>query len=93
MKGAVGDTYSVPGSLNRLGSIIRVERERRGLSQEALASLGGVSRTYLGEIERGSANPSFTTLEQIADALGLALSELIHVYERAKSEGASSESS
>jgi ribosome-binding protein aMBF1 (putative translation factor) len=73
----------VPNSLKRLGTVIRTERVKRRLSQEALASLAGISRTHVGEIERGAANPSFTTIEQIAESLGMSLVELAHEYERA----------
>ena len=69
-------------SLQALGEVVRAERERRGLSQEALADLTDMSRTHIGEIERGEVNVSFTSLQATADGLGLALSALIIAYER-----------
>lgn len=65
-----------------LGEVIRAERDRRGLSQEALAGLSGLSRTHVGEIERGEVSLSFSTLEAVSKGLGMPLSELIEEYER-----------
>lgn len=69
------------GIANRLGRVIRFERERRQLSQEALSELAGMNRSFVGEIERGEATPTIVTLQKLADALGLKLSELIKRYE------------
>ena len=66
----------------RVGRIIRLNREQRGLSQEALAELAGLNRSYLGEIERGLAVPSIETLQKLADGLGEKLSALIQQYEQ-----------
>ena len=65
-----------------LGGIIRAERQKRGLSQEALAALSGLSRTHIGEIERGEVGISFAALEDTATGLGIGLSELIQRYEQ-----------
>ena len=69
------------GIANNLGRVIRFERERRQLSQEALSELAGMNRSFIGEIERGEATPTIVTLQKIASALGLKLSELIQRYE------------
>ncbi|MEO8556878.1 MAG: helix-turn-helix transcriptional regulator [Actinomycetota bacterium] len=66
----------------RIGRVIRREREKRGLSQEALSELAGINRSFLGEIERGMAIPSIVTLQKLADSLGVKLSELISHYEQ-----------
>lgn len=66
---------------NKLGRVIRQERERRRLSQEALSELAGMNRSFVGEIERGEAMPTIVTLQKLADALGIKLSELIRLYE------------
>lgn len=66
----------------RLGAAIRARRERLGLSQEALARLIGMDRTYLSGIERGERNPSYTNLLRIAAALELPLSRLQAAAER-----------
>ena len=67
-----------------LGLVIRGERERRQLSQEGLAALSGLSRTYIGEIERGVAALSFASLVAIAEGLGIKPSELMQEYEGQK---------
>jgi transcriptional regulator with XRE-family HTH domain len=60
-----------------LGRAVRDLRGRRGISQEELALRSGVHRTYLGGIERGHRNPSYTNLRRIADALSVRPSELV----------------
>ena len=65
----------------RIGIVIRHNRTGRGLSQESLAELAGLSRSFVGEIERGAAVPSVETLQRLADALGEKLSVLICQYE------------
>ena len=65
----------------KLGRVIRRLRTERGISQEALAAISGVDRTFMGEIERGEANPSFDVLQRIASGLTVRLSELIRQYE------------
>lgn len=65
-----------------LGRALRQLRERRGLTQELVAFDAGVSDEYLGCVERGTINPSFSLLLRIARTLGLTASELVKVYER-----------
>ena len=65
----------------RLGRAIRRLRTERGISQEGLAAISGVDRTFMGEIERGEANPSFDVLQRIASGLAMRLSELVRQYE------------
>jgi transcriptional regulator with XRE-family HTH domain len=65
-----------------LGGAIRAAREELGISQEALADRVGVHRTYMGGIERGERNPSYTNLVRIANALGVKLSALLARAER-----------
>lgn len=64
------------------GRVLRANREQRGLSQEALAGLANLNRSYLGEIERGVAVPSIDTIQKLADALGERLSSLISQCEQ-----------
>ena len=48
--------------LHELGSRIRVQRKRVGLTQEALALVADVDRSYYGAVERGERNVTFTVL-------------------------------
>jgi transcriptional regulator with XRE-family HTH domain len=70
-------------ALKALGEAIRTRRgEIDGLSQEGLADLAGMHRTYVSEIERGLRNPSFRNLFKLAAALEVPLSELVAQAER-----------
>ena len=55
-----------------VGENIRAHRLRRGFSQEQLAELAGVHRTYIGGIERGERNVTLAAVSAIAEALALA---------------------
>ena len=52
-------------------------RKERSLSQEELALLCGVDRTYVGRIERMERTPSLVVLQRFADGLGMSLIELL----------------
>ena len=56
---------------------VRRRRLALGLSQEALADLAGVHRTYVGMLERGEKNVTIYNIERIALALGLQPQELL----------------
>ena len=62
--------------LKTFGEKIRKIRMERGLSQEKLAFLSGLHRTYVGAIERGERNVSFKNIEKIAKTLKVDLEEL-----------------
>jgi len=59
-----------------IGEHIRYYRGLRGLSQEQLALQAGINPAFLGHLERGLKSPTVTTLEKIALALDISLSEL-----------------
>lgn len=60
------------GDLQRLlGSNLRDYRQSQGLSQEALALVLQVHRTYMGGLERGERNLTLQSLERIAERLGV----------------------
>lgn len=61
----------------RFAAVLRQLREERGWSQEQLAALAGINRSYLGEVERGRAMPTLTTVSKLAGALEIRLSSLI----------------
>lgn len=60
-----------------LGRAVRALREAAGLSQEELAARCGLHRTYVGGIERGERNVSFSNLLKLAAALGVSPSRLL----------------
>ena len=61
----------------KFGAVVRQLREARGWSQERLAHRAQLNRSYMGEIERGTAMPSLATAAKLAQALDVPLSELI----------------
>ena len=63
-------------ALTQFGNRLRDLRLQRELSQERLAELAGLHRTYLGGVERGERNVSLINLVAIANALDLPLSTL-----------------
>lgn len=56
---------------------LRAARVERGISQELLADLAGLHRTYVGSVERGERNVSIDNMERLAAAMSLDVSELI----------------
>lgn len=61
----------------RLGETIINSRQKRGLSQEQLALLSDVDRSYLAEVERGKANPSVKFLHKISKTLKIKVGKLL----------------
>ncbi len=55
------------------GRKVREIRKAKGLSQEALADLSGIDRSYMGHIERGQKNVTLLKIYQIADALNVSI--------------------
>jgi transcriptional regulator with XRE-family HTH domain len=68
--------------VTRFGGMVRRLREARGWSQERLAGLAELNRSYMGEVERGSVMPSLATAAKLAQALGVPLSALISCCEQ-----------
>ena len=56
-------------ALKILGNRIREKRKSLGWTQEDLADIAGIDRSYIGSVERGKRNLTFTVLCQIASAL------------------------
>lgn len=60
-----------------LGEALRRIRIAQGISQEKLALLAEVDRSYVGRVERGDNNVAVLTLARLTDALGVSLSDLM----------------
>lgn len=73
-----------PKSQRALGSAIRELRSKQGDSLETLAGEAGITKNMLSLIERGEGNPSWTTVEGIAQALGISMVELVKLTEKRK---------
>ena len=56
---------------------IRNERNKLSISQEKLAELAGLHRTYVGQIERAEKNLTVTSLERVAKALNINIKNLL----------------
>jgi transcriptional regulator with XRE-family HTH domain len=65
------------GARQRLAKNLRTLRARDGLSQEALADLVGLHRTYVGSVERSERNVSLDNIEKLAVALKVDISNLL----------------
>ena len=64
-----------------LAAAIRRLREASATSQEEAAHRAKLTTGTFGLIERGKTNPTWTTVEQIAAALGITVSELAAIAE------------
>ena len=63
--------------LEAFGDHLKICRKKAGLSQESLAELADLDRTYISLLERGKRNPSLVCLKAIASALKISLSLLM----------------
>jgi DNA-binding XRE family transcriptional regulator len=59
-----------------LPAVLRRLREARGLSQEATAQAAGIALNTYSRIERGQTSPSWPTVRQLANALGVSMGDL-----------------
>lgn len=66
-----------PLVLQKFGGNIRSIRLKKGLSQEKLAELSGLHRTYIGGVERGERNISLINLVRLAKALDIPIDTLV----------------
>ncbi len=60
------------------GKVIQQLRQHLKLSQEELGFKSGYHRTYISQLERGIKSPSLKTIFNLAKALDITPSELIH---------------
>ena len=71
---------SVVNISQNLGLNIRSRRKELAISQEELARRCNIDRSYMGQIERGTANPSLAVIDAIAYSLMVSTSELLREY-------------
>jgi transcriptional regulator with XRE-family HTH domain len=75
MKGEGGDTVTGDARAE-FGRRVRELRQAQGLSQERLAEIAELHRTYVSSLERGQRNVSLENIHALARALGVAPREL-----------------
>jgi transcriptional regulator with XRE-family HTH domain len=71
-----------------LACAVRQLRTERGLSQEELAHRAGVHLTWIGRIESGFTNPTWSTTKRVAEGLGVRHSTLAALGEAKDDERA-----
>src|SRR5579863_8735906 len=62
-----------------MGAVIRRERHERGLTLREVAERAALSVVYVGELERGKKYPSAVVLERVAEALDLAVADVLEM--------------
>ena len=62
----------------KFGRKVSTLRKVRAISQEELAQLSGLHRTYISDLERGRRNVALENIEKIANALGQDIKELFN---------------
>ena len=80
---------SIDPLLRTIGATIRTLRHERGLSQEALAELAEIDRSYMSSVERGLRNVSVLNIARIAAALDVPVRDLLGPREVVRAAGAS----
>lgn len=63
----------------KISKKIKLERNKRDLSQLELANLAGVDKNTIWKIETGQVSPTLDTVEKIAKAFGMEFNELTDV--------------
>jgi len=67
----------VANVFERFGMRLREIRLKKGISQERLAELAGLHRTYVSSVERGGRNISLENIDRLATALGEPMAKLM----------------
>ena len=78
----MGKRKNPPDIRERFGFAVKTRREELGLTQEDLAELAQIHRTYVSDIERGARNVSLINVERLAGALKVSLAALFADVER-----------
>ncbi len=77
----------MPYNSKTLGLIIGTERVKKGMTQEQLSGLAGISRSHLAALESGQKSPKVETIWKIAEALSIKPSKLIMLVEKSIERG------
>ena len=74
-------SFQPDSSLGLLGEAVKAIRREKDLTQEQLAERAGTHVTYVGRIERGERNLTWTALSRICEGLGVQRSSLVRRVE------------
>jgi XRE family transcriptional regulator of biofilm formation len=66
----------------KIGKELRKAREEAGLTQEQLAHLTGIDRSYISELEHDKKSPTLDRLSRLGKAIGIRLSILMARVEK-----------
>jgi len=70
-----------------IGELVRKYRQEKGYSQQALAAICGMNRSYIGAVERGEHNVGLANLARIAAGLDVSLTALLGDASQKAAEG------
>jgi transcriptional regulator with XRE-family HTH domain len=65
--------------VRKVAQCVKTIRKSQNLSQEELADLSGLDRTYISGIERGVRNITLDSLESIVSALDISIDEFLKI--------------
>lgn len=68
------------------GRVLRQLREKKGLTQEALALEANTERSHISALERAEKGPTLGTILRLAEALGVSAGEVVSMVEEALSQ-------
>jgi transcriptional regulator with XRE-family HTH domain len=63
------------------GAVLQRHRAEKGVSQEELAHLANIDRTFVSRLERGARQPTITTLMHLGQALDVSAADLVRETE------------
>lgn len=76
-----GATSADPAIARAFGEAVVTLRREAKISQETLALMASVDRSYMGKLERGQGAPNIVAVVRIAAALGCTATELVRRFE------------
>lgn len=74
---AVVNEMATDERMSAFGKRVREVRKGKGISQERLAEIAGIDRSYMGNIERGEKNITLKKAYEICDALDVEIKDLV----------------